>query len=119
MSLLAFETLPAHVAGTQILQTSGFSTCLDKSNIIVNTADIQYNNDNKTVSFNVVGSSTVSVNVTAVLNVTAYGNSVYSNSFNPCDAATFVSQLCPGMSINSISDATASSLTNPIAIISC
>ena len=97
MSLLALGTLPASVAGTQILKTSGFSTCLDNSNLTVNTVDIQYNNENKTVSFNVAGSSTVAMNVTAVLNVTAYGNSVYSNSFNPCDATTFVSQLCPGM----------------------
>jgi len=102
VSLLAFGALPARVVGTQILQTSGFSTCLDNSNITVNSVDIQYNNDNKTVSFNVAGSSTVAMNVTAVLNVTAYGNPVYSNSFNPCDVATFVSQLCPGMSKNSI-----------------
>jgi hypothetical protein len=97
MSLLAFGTLPPIVVGTQILKTSGFSTCLDNSNLTVNNVDIEYNNDNKTVSFNVAGSSTVSMNVTAVLNVTAYGNSVYSNSFNPCNAATFVAQLCPGM----------------------
>ncbi len=102
MSLLALGTRPASVVGTQILKTSGFSTCLGNSNLTVNTVDIEYNNDNKTVSFNVAGSSTVSMNVTAVLNVTAYGNSVYSNTFNPCDAATFVSQLCPGMFINAI-----------------
>lgn len=101
-SLLAFGVLPASVVGTQILKTSGFGTCLDNSNLTVDTVDIQYNNDNKTVSFNVAGSSTVAMNVTAVLNVTAYGNSVYSNSFNPCDVATFVSQLCPGMFKNPI-----------------
>jgi ML-like domain len=94
--LLTFGTLPARVLGAQILQTSGFSTCLDNSNLTVNTVDIQYNNDNKTVSFNVAGSSSITVNVTATLNVTAYGSSVYSNNFNPCDTATFVSQLCPG-----------------------
>ena len=50
----------------------------------------------QTVTFNVAGTSKEAMNVTAVLNVTAYGTSVYSNSFNPCDASTFVSQLCPG-----------------------
>jgi hypothetical protein len=97
VSIFALGTFPPSAVGTQILQTSGFSTCLDNSNLTVKTVDIEYNNDNKTVSFNVAGSSTVTMNVTALLNVTAYGNVVYSNSFNPCDAATFVSQLCPGM----------------------
>jgi hypothetical protein len=36
------------------------------------------------------------MNVTAQLNVTAYGTTVYHNEFNPCDANTFISQLCPG-----------------------
>lgn len=79
----------------QILKTSGFTTCLSGSSITVNNVDIQYNNDNKTVSFDVSGTSTKSINVTAVLNVTAYGKAVYSNTFNPCDTATFVAQLCP------------------------
>lgn len=95
-SLLILGALPAAIAG-QILKTSGFSTCFDNSPVTVQNLDIEYNNENKTVSFNVAGSSAVSMNVTATLNVTAYGNSVYTNSFNPCDAATFVKQLCPGM----------------------
>jgi len=36
------------------------------------------------------------MNVTAQLNVTAYGTTVYHNEFNPCDADTFVAKLCPG-----------------------
>jgi spore coat protein U-like protein len=96
-SLLALGMLPAAVLGAQILQTSGFSTCLDNSNFTVQNLDIQYNNDNQTVNFNVAGSSTAEVNVTATINVVAYGKNVYSNSFNPCDKVTFVKQLCPGM----------------------
>jgi len=57
--------------------------------------DVSYNNDDKTVSFNVAGTSEQTMNVTAQLNVTAYGISVYSNSFNPCHTSTFVAQLCP------------------------
>lgn len=93
--LLALTILPVRVLGTQILQTSGFSSCKDDSPVTVNVVDIKYDNDNQTVVFNVAGSSSKAVNVTATLNVTAYGNSVYSNSFNPCDRSTFVSQLCP------------------------
>jgi FlaG/FlaF family flagellin (archaellin) len=93
---LILVALPARVIANQVLVTSSFSPCQQKSNITVTKLDIQYNNDNKTVTFNVAGSSTSTQNVTATLDVTAYGNSVYSNSFNPCDKATFVKQLCPG-----------------------
>lgn len=56
---------------------------------------VTYDNDAKTVTFNVAGSSTKAQNVSATVDVTAYGISVYSNSFNPCDDGTFVAQLCP------------------------
>lgn len=96
ISLLLLGTLPGRAFADQILQTSGFSTCLSGSTITVQNVDVAYNNDNHTVSFNVAGTSTQTMNVTAQLNVTAYGISVYQNSFNPCFTSTFVSQLCPG-----------------------
>jgi ML-like domain len=96
LSLLVLGALPARVFGDQTLKTSGFSTCLQNSNITVNNVDIQYNNDNQTVTFNVAGQSSQVTNVTAVLIVTAYGNQIYNNTFNPCDSATYVKQLCPG-----------------------
>jgi len=95
VSLLLLGTLPARGLAAQILKTSGFSTCLTGSDITVQNVDVEYNNDDKTVTFNVAGTSAATMNVTAELNVTAYGTQVYQNSFNPCDATTFVSQLCP------------------------
>lgn len=96
VSLFLLATLPGRVLSTQVLSTSGFSTCLSGSNITVQNLDIQYNADTMAVTFNVAGTSATVQNVTAQLNVTAYGISVYQNKFNPCDAATFVQQLCPG-----------------------
>ncbi|UNI14945.1 hypothetical protein JDV02_001522 [Purpureocillium takamizusanense] len=88
-------TLASHAWAGQILKTDGFSDCGHDSTIKVDKVDIRYNNDNKTVIFDVAGSSAKEQNVTALLNVTAYGNQVYSNKFNPCDKGTFVQQLCP------------------------
>ncbi|CZR50858.1 related to calcium-related spray protein [Phialocephala subalpina] len=95
ISLLLLVTLSGRGLADQILQTSGFSTCLGDSNITVQNLDIQYNNNAKTVTFNVAGTSATTMNVTATLNVTAYGISVYQNSFNPCADSTYVEQLCP------------------------
>lgn len=87
--------MTTQVMGGQILKTSGFSDCGSDSSIKVDKINISYNNENKTVSFDVAGTSTKERNVSAVIDVTAYGNTVYSNSFNPCDKATFIDRLCP------------------------
>lgn len=89
--------LASGVLGVDVLETVGFSSCNTNASVSVQRVDIKYNNDNKTVSFDVAGSSNKVQNVTAVLNVTAYGQDIYSNSFDPCEKSTFVQQLCPGM----------------------
>ncbi|KAI9882800.1 MAG: hypothetical protein M1823_005448 [Watsoniomyces obsoletus] len=97
-STFGFGVLSALIAlahGADILRTSGFSTCLADAEIKVDRLDIQYNRPDKTVTFDVAGSSLKEQNVTASLVVTAYGKQVYQRSFNPCDEATKVNQLCP------------------------
>ena len=54
-------------------------------------------NADKLVTFDVAGTNKHEQNVTAVLDVTAYGQQIYTNTFDPCDQGTFVEQLCPGM----------------------
>ncbi|KAK3693884.1 hypothetical protein B0T22DRAFT_54809 [Podospora appendiculata] len=94
-AILAGTALINGALGDDILQTIGFSSCTTNAQISVQKADISYNNDNKTVTFDVAGTSTVVQNVTAVLNVTAYGQQIYSKAFDPCEQSTFVQQLCP------------------------
>ncbi|CZT47417.1 related to calcium-related spray protein [Rhynchosporium secalis] len=95
LPLLLLGSLSGRGLADQILTTSGFSECLTGSNITVNNLELQYNNDAKLVTFNVAGTSRTSMNVTATLNVTAYGRDVYRNTFNPCSSDTYVEQLCP------------------------
>ncbi|KAK4158459.1 putative flavin carrier protein 3 [Chaetomidium leptoderma] len=92
---LAGVLLAGGVLGVDVLETIGFSSCNTNASVSVQKVDIKYNNDDKTVTFDVAGTSNKIQNVTAVLNVTAYGQNIYSNSFNPCDQGTFVQQLCP------------------------
>ncbi|KAI1092738.1 TRP-domain-containing protein [Rostrohypoxylon terebratum] len=87
--------LASGVLGDDLLVTSGFTNCEDDSPIRVQKADISYNNADKTVVFDVVGTSSKQQNVTATLSVTAYGQDVYTNSFNPCEAGSYIQQLCP------------------------
>ncbi|KAG8421260.1 hypothetical protein J3458_003151 [Metarhizium acridum] len=93
--MVLFGLMATRVMGGQILKTSGFSDCGSDSTIKIDKINISYNNENKTVNFDLAGSSSKEQNVTAILDVTAYGNTVYSKSFNPCDKGTFVERLCP------------------------
>ncbi|KAF6818602.1 transient receptor potential domain containing protein [Colletotrichum sojae] len=93
--LAVAATFATGTLADSILKTSSFTTCGNDSAITVQKIDIQYNNDDKTVTFDVAGTSAKSQNVSAVLDVTAYGTAIYSNTFNPCDSATYVEQLCP------------------------
>ncbi|PHH86211.1 hypothetical protein CDD83_10572 [Cordyceps sp. RAO-2017] len=94
-SALLVGFLAATARAADILKTDGFSDCGTDDSIKVDKVDIAYDKETKSVTFDVAGSSLKEQNVTAVLDVTAYGSSVYSNSFNPCDKDTFVQRLCP------------------------
>ncbi|KAG9257975.1 uncharacterized protein F5Z01DRAFT_312220 [Emericellopsis atlantica] len=83
------------VLGDNILSTSGFTNCVSNSSIEVDRVNIRYNNGNKTVIFDVAGNNPKEQNVSAALEVKAYGQTIYEKSFNPCDKDTFVQKLCP------------------------
>lgn len=89
------STLAAGVLGEQILTTTDFANCNKNSDIRVDRSNIEYNNDIKKITFDVMGTSNKVQNVTAFLSVKAYGQDVYSKSFNPCEEETYVEQLCP------------------------
>lgn len=93
---LILGALPVGVFGTDVLKSEGFTTCLDSSSIVVSNLEIEYDRARGVVVFDVAGKSSKEQNVKAFLSVSAYGKQVYNNSFNPCDAVTKVSQLCPG-----------------------
>lgn len=89
-------TLPVGVLATDILKTTGFTSCLDNSTITVTNLNIQFDRASNEITFDVGGSSAKQQNVSASLIITAYGKQVYQKDFNPCDKDTKVAKLCPG-----------------------
>lgn len=83
------------VMGDQILTTTGYVDCGSLPSITISELSMTYDNDAQTITFDIEGTSTNSQNVTATLDVTAYGISAFTNTFNPCDPKTLVEQLCP------------------------
>ncbi|KAK8206181.1 DUF907 domain protein [Phyllosticta capitalensis] len=87
--------LPAAVLAGDTISTNGFSTCMNNASIQVTKMDVTYNRKTNKVDFNVAGESTEQQNVTASIEVSAYGRVVYSKSFDPCDSDNYVEKLCP------------------------
>ncbi|KAL7784070.1 hypothetical protein V8C37DRAFT_24983 [Trichoderma ceciliae] len=81
--------------GDQILTTTGFTDCGSLPSLTIQQLSLTYDNDAKTITFDIEGSSTDSQNVTATLDVTAYGIKAFTTTFNPCDPKTMVAELCP------------------------
>ncbi|KAF5241232.1 hypothetical protein FAUST_3914 [Fusarium austroamericanum] len=88
-------TLVTGVLGDSILRTSGVTDCGSEAGISIQKLDISYDNDKQIVTFDVSGTSDKERNVSAILEVTAYGRKVYENSINPCSKDTPIPQLCP------------------------
>jgi hypothetical protein len=91
--LAILSALPAGVLGGNILSTTGFSTCMQDGSVDVKNLDVSYDKNTRVLNFNVAGSSNKVQNVTAELIVSAYGQQVYTNTFNPCD--TKMPEMCP------------------------
>ncbi|KAM0440083.1 hypothetical protein ACHAQK_005880 [Fusarium lateritium] len=88
-------TLVTGVLGDSILKTSGVSDCGSEPGIRIEKLDISYDNDKQLVTFDVSGTSDKQRNVSAILEVNAYGRKVYENSIDPCSKDTPIPQLCP------------------------
>ena len=93
LPLFLLSALPAAVLSSSVLSTTGFSTCMNNPTIQVKTLNVAYNKNTRVLSFDVAGQSDKVQKVTADLEVTAYGKSIYTNTFNPCD--TGMTELCP------------------------
>ena len=100
LSLIALAVVgltPGYVsAASNVISTNGFQSCMPNSTINVNRMNIQFDRSTNNIQFDVAGTSDTVQNVTANLEISAYGKQVYSNAFDPCGTQVHVPQLCPG-----------------------
>jgi hypothetical protein len=69
---------------------------MQDSAINVQKLDVTYTKSTKLVVFDLAGTNSKEQNVTATLTVTAYGNQIYTRTFEPCGTEVHVAELCPG-----------------------
>lgn len=95
LALLGLAVVPQALA-TDTLSTSGFNLCMTNSAIQVQNLDVSYSRSSKELVFDVAGTNSKEQKVTATLTVTAYGEQVYTKTFDPCGTEIHVDKLCPG-----------------------
>ncbi len=93
LPLALLAALPSGVIGGNVLSTDGFSQCANNPTVKVQTLNVQYDRTTRQLVFDIAGVSTEVQKVEAELVVSAYGKTVYTKSFNPCD--TGMKEMCP------------------------
>lgn len=97
LPILLLSALPASVLGGDVLTSNGYSMCLNDPNIHVDRLNVTYDRNTRLLTFDVAGSSSKELNVTVDLVIEAYGQQVYTRTFNPCDIHDVdMPQMCPG-----------------------
>ncbi|KAF9733329.1 transient receptor potential ion channel [Paraphaeosphaeria minitans] len=92
---IILATAPLGALASDVLKTTGYSSCQNDADIKVNRMDVEFVKSTRKVTFDVSGTSLKKQDVIATLVVNAYGIEVYKNEFDPCDGDTKVPQLCP------------------------
>lgn len=98
-ALLGLGVIPQALAA-DTLSTQGFNLCMANSEITINNLNVAYSRSTNNVAFDVAGTNSKEQDVIATLTVTAYGNQVYSRTFDPCGSSIHVSRLCPGTPVH-------------------
>ncbi|PYH90675.1 DUF907 domain protein [Aspergillus ellipticus CBS 707.79] len=94
-TLVALGLLTSGVLAADTLSTQGLTTCLTDSAIEVDKLSVTYTRSTREIVFDVAGTNAKEQNVTASLTIYAYGNQLYSETFDPCSSTDYVEQLCP------------------------
>ena len=90
----ALLTLPSIASAERMLYSNSLNPCSANPGFTATLFDVMFTPDNRTITYNINGISSISGKVTAELNIIAYGYVLYNKTLNPCDDPSLVS-LCP------------------------
>ena len=91
--LTAFLTFLPHSAAIRMIESNSLNSCQQNSNFTATLFDVVFTPNNRSLAFNVVGVSSIQGNVTAELEVIAYGYTAVKQTINPCEMN--LDSLCP------------------------
>jgi hypothetical protein len=92
-SLLSLLTLSSSSSALLLLESEALEVCQQNSGFTASLFDVVFTPVNGSLAFNAVFISTISGNVTAEINVIAYGYNAIQKTLDPCELN--LSGLCP------------------------
>ncbi|KAL9053260.1 MAG: hypothetical protein Q9162_004868 [Coniocarpon cinnabarinum] len=95
LALAFIGLLPKYGSAGNVISTNGFESCMPNGTIAVKKMNVQFDRSTNKINFDVAGSSQEIQNVSAALEISAYGKQVYQKGFDPCGTEIHVPQLCP------------------------
>jgi Transient receptor potential (TRP) ion channel/ML-like domain len=91
--VVTFLTLITSTYATRLIESKSLNPCQDNSNFTATLFNVVFTPDNRTLAFDVVGVSSIQGNVTAELQVIAYGFNALRQTLDPCTMD--LGGLCP------------------------
>lgn len=89
----AFLTFAPYTSAIRLIESRSLNPCQDNSNFTATLFNVVFTPDNRTLAFDVVGVSSIQGNVTAELQVIAYGLTALTQNLDPCTMD--LGGLCP------------------------
>ncbi|KAF2458644.1 hypothetical protein BDY21DRAFT_283807 [Lineolata rhizophorae] len=92
--LTALLALLPSASAVRLIESKSLNPCQENSSFSATLFNVVFTPDNNTLTFNIVGVSEISGNVTADLEVFAYGYRAVKQTLDPCESADLAG-LCP------------------------
>jgi hypothetical protein len=84
LSLFALVSLPSSTLAEDIIESNSLNSCMSGSNFTATLFNVAYTPKNSSISLNINGVSSITGNVTAQLQVKAYGFNIVNETLDPC-----------------------------------
>ena len=84
-----------NASAIRMIESTSLNPCQDNSSFTASLFDVVFTPDNGTLTFNVIGVSSIAGFVTAEIEVVAYGYTALKQSFDPCNMKSTLGGLCP------------------------
>lgn len=92
-SLISISSLFLGAQAENLIESKSLNTCQDNSSFTASLFNVVFTPSNKTITFDVVGVSSIQGNVSFGIEVSAYGYTILTETLNPCNMN--LNGLCP------------------------
>lgn len=94
-SLLTATTLVPFASAVKRIESKSLNPCQSNTKFSASLFDVVFTPDNNTLTFDIDGVSDIDGNVTAMIEVFAYGFKAFEENIDACDLGDDVQGLCP------------------------